>query len=138
MKKTIFTVIVAVLAAAFFMVGNSFAEDQEQNAQEQIIETEADCTISGTGFIFGTITRSCDGSLVPDVRVDSSMGTGTYTNNGVYFLMSPSGSGLLYFRKANYPTEIYSYRMCAGETIEINKVVTWSCKTTTTTMCRRV
>ena len=35
MKKTIFTVIVAVLAVAFFMVGNSFAEDQEQEAQEQ-------------------------------------------------------------------------------------------------------
>jgi hypothetical protein len=133
MKRTIFTVIVAVFAAAFFMVGNSFAEDQEQNAQENINST-ADCTAQGTGIISGTITRSCDGSLVKEgVWVDTSSGISTYIENGVYVLLCPAGQGSLYF-KSTHGTEVAAYSLCAGTNIEINKVVTWDCKTTTTSI----
>lgn len=119
MKKTIFTVIVAVLAVAFFMVGNSFAEDQEQNAQEQIIETEADCTISGTGIISGTVKSSC-GTYINDGRVISTAGTSAQISQGFWIMLVPAGSGSLSFQAPMHFGESFVfYKVCSGESSEI-------------------
>jgi len=131
MKKTIFTVIVAVLAAAFIMVGNSFAEDQEQEAQENIIST-ADCTAAGTGTIYGMVTDASTGAPLGGVYVNSSLGTGDTTDQGFYFMLSRAGSGTLTFTKAGYAGGIKTFTVCAGTSTEINASLI-RMKTTTTT-----
>ena len=132
MKKAVFTVIVAILAAAFFMVGNSFAEDREQAAQEKIIEPESDCSIAGTGIISGVVTDAKTGAPLADVYVSTSMGTGTTTNQGVYVMLCPSGRGTIYFQKGFYYGIPQGFRVCSGEVTEINASMT-PMKTTTTT-----
>jgi hypothetical protein len=118
MKKTIFTVIVAVFATAFFMVGNSFAEDQEQEAQENIIST-ADCTAQGTGIISGMVKSSC-GTYINDGRVISTAGTSAQISQGFWLMLVPAGSGSLSFQAPMHFGESFvSYKVCSGESSEI-------------------
>ena len=124
MKRTIFTVIVAVFAAAFFMVGNSPAEGQ-------VFET-CDSTIAGTGIISGVVTDAKTGAPLAGVYVSTSMGTSATTNQGVYVMLCPAGRGTIYFQKAFYYGIPQGFRVCAGEVTELNASMT-PMKTTTTT-----
>jgi hypothetical protein len=135
MKKAVFTVIVAILAAAFFMVGNSFAEDREQAAQEKIIEIEGDCDIAGTGIINGVVTDACNGAPLSGVYVYTNMGTSTQTNQGIYVMLVPSGTGTIYFQKAGYVPSISGFQMCSGTSQQINRSLTrtTACPKTTST-----
>jgi hypothetical protein len=124
MKKAVFTVMVTVLAAAFFMVGNSFAEDREQAAQEKIIKPEGGCS-SGTG----TCVLSYDPS---DASVSGMGGCG-----GGYCMTScGSGSGPSgQVSRSGYYSRTYSFgQVCAGGYYE--RSVSLQKNTTTSVGCK--